>query len=418
MLLVDKNQANETLAASRQEPMKSHNLSPCKTRGTALSRFRAMAVFCLVCVPFSASFAQREGTPLRVFGYFQNSLQHWTAFTAHPEQNSFGLQQLNLFFQKDISENWTAFVNFEALNTFSSGRHWGAFNLEEAWVKYSADMRFNLKLGLQIPTFNNLNEIKNRTPLLPYIIRPLVYETSFGEFFPLEDFVPARAFAQAYGFFPAGQTKLDYAVYLGNAPDINRDPQRGQTGIDTTIAFTVGGRWGIRYRELKLGLSGTYEKTDQFVRLASVLRRPPSDLRGLPIVRFGGDLSFNLARFSYESEFILLDVNTGIPELELDLNFYYATVGYNFSNTLLGYASYWKTNGHNAFLVPGAETIEDENIYIATLGLAYDLNDRIRLKSQWARVRDQGTIQFVAQDAVITIQDKFTIVSAAVSVFF
>ncbi len=418
MLLLEKKQTTENLGASTPMPMKSRNPSSCRTCATAQRQLCVMAILLLVSAPLSVSFAQREGAPLRIFGYFQNSLQHWTAFTDHPEQNSFGLQQLNLFFQKDISPSWTAFVNFEALNTFSSGRHWGAFNLEEAWVKYGADMRFNLKLGLQIPTFNNLNEIKNRTPLLPYIIRPVVYETSFGEFFPLEEFVPARAFVQAYGFFPAGQTKLDYAVYLGNAPDLNQNPQRGQTGVDTTIAFMVGGRWGIRYRELKLGLSGTYEKTDQFVRLASVLRRPPSNLRGLPITRLGGDLSFNLARFSYESEFIILDVNTGMPELELDLKFYYATLGYNFSNTLLGYASYWRTNGHNAFLVPGAETIEDEVIHITTLGLAYDLNDRIRLKSQWARVRDQGTIQIGSQDAIITIRDKFTIISAAVSVFF
>jgi hypothetical protein len=148
-------------------------------------------------------------------------------------------------------------------------------------------MKFNLKLGLQIPTFNNLNEFKNRTPLLPFIIRPLVYETSFGEFLALKDFVPARAFVQAYGFLPAGETKFDYAVYLGNSPNINTEPTRGQTGVDTTTAFLVGGRLGIRYGELKLGLSATYDKTNGLADLADTLHRRPAELQELPFTRLG-----------------------------------------------------------------------------------------------------------------------------------
>ena len=33
-------------------------------------------------------------------------------------------------------------------------------------MKYRADRRFNLKMGMLIPIFNNLNEINNRTALL------------------------------------------------------------------------------------------------------------------------------------------------------------------------------------------------------------------------------------------------------------
>jgi hypothetical protein len=345
-------------------------------------------------------------------------LQHWTVFQYHPAQNSFGLQQLNLFFQKDLSQNWTAFVNFEALNTFSSSRRWGALNLEEAWVKYSPNMKFNLKLGLQIPSFNNLNEIKNRTPLLPYIIRPLVYETSFGEFLPLEEFVPARAFVQAYGFFPAGEAKFDYAVYLGNSPNLNDDPQNGQTGVDTTTAFLVGGRLGIRYRELKLGLSATREKVNGFVELAPRLGRKTADLEELPVARLGGDLSYNLANFSFESEFIKVDVETGIPELELALKFYYATLGYRFTNALFGYGSYWFTDVHVTVLIPGEGEREDEDIAVSAMGISYDLNDRIRLKGQFARVRDHDKIQLVAKNLTEKIDDKFNLWAVAVSVFF
>jgi hypothetical protein len=345
-------------------------------------------------------------------------LQQWTAFQYQPAQNSFGLQQLNLFFQKDLYRNWTAFVNFEALNSFSSSRRWGALNLEEAWVKYNPNMKFNLKLGLQIPAFNNLNEVKNRTPVLPYIIRPLVYETSFGEFIPLEEFVPARAFVQAYGFVPAGETKFDYAVYLGNSPNINSDPKNGQTGVDTTTAFLVGGRLGIRYRELKLGLSATYDKSNGFIGLADTLGRQPAELQELPFTRLGGDLSYNLANFSFESEFIKVAVEAGIPEVDLALNFFYATLGYHFTNALYGYGSYWFTNAQVTVLIPGDEKMEDEDIIVSTAGISYDLNDRIRLKGQFARVRDYDKIKSVSQNSLKKQQDKFNVWAIAVSVFF
>src|SRR5574341_1465054 len=382
-----------------------------------MTRFSIVSLW-LMSLAVSDAFAQREDAPLRVFGYFQNSLHHFSAFENNPIQKSFNLQQLNLFFQKDLGRNWTAFVNFEALNTFSSSRQWGALNLEEAWVKYNPNVRFNLKLGLQIPIFNNFNEFKNRTPVLPYIIRPLVYETSFGEFIPLEEFVPARAFVQTYGFFPSGETKFDYAVYLGNSPNINDDPERGQTGVDTTTTFLAGGRLGIRQRELKLGLSATYEKINDFMDLAPLLGRQPAELQELPITRLGGDLSYNFAKFSLESEFIMVDVHTGIPELELALDFYYATLGYHFTEELFGYGSYWYMIAHTAMFIPGDGSKEDEDLFVPTIGMSYDLNDRIRLKGQFARVIDHCKIQLVSQDVVEKNQDEFNVWAIAVSVFF
>jgi hypothetical protein len=146
-----------------------------------MTRAATIVFLLLLCIPASRASARDGDAPLRVFGYFQNSLQHWTTFENHPPQNSFSVQQLNLFMKKDLAPHWTAFVNFEFLNNYSSSRRWGAMNLEEAWVKYQSGPTFNLKLGLQIPTFNNLNEIKNRTPLLPYVIRPLVYEGALGD---------------------------------------------------------------------------------------------------------------------------------------------------------------------------------------------------------------------------------------------
>lgn len=66
-------------------------------------------------VSFAAApnaFAQAQETPVKIFGYFQNSFQQWIPFVDRPKQNSFNLQQLNLLFQKDFVANWTAFVKF------------------------------------------------------------------------------------------------------------------------------------------------------------------------------------------------------------------------------------------------------------------------------------------------------------------
>ena len=78
-----------------------------------------------------------------------------------------------MFLGKDLGENLTALVNAEIFNTLSTSRATGALNLEEAWVRYRAGRAFNVKLGLQIPVFNHLNTIKNRMPVLPYVVRPL-----------------------------------------------------------------------------------------------------------------------------------------------------------------------------------------------------------------------------------------------------
>jgi hypothetical protein len=386
-------------------------------RNNRILKLRSIALFLTTLACVSGAQAQSDETPLRIFGYFQNSFRHWTAFQGDPEQNSFSLQQLNLFFQKEVGPDWTAFVNFEFLNNFSSIRQWGSANLEEAWVKYSPNMRFNIKLGLLIPIFNNLNEIKNRTPLLPYIIRPLVYETSFNEFIPLDEFVPARAFVQLYGFSPMGGAKFDYALFLGNSDNINDNRQRGQTGVDTTDTFLVGGRIGFRFRELKLGVSGTYEKTNNFLGLTGLLGRVPNELRELPKTRLGGDLSYNFANVVFESEFITTNLDEGISELELDLDFYYATLGYQFSEQVFMYASYGVTHGRFKLLDADPE-IEDEDIIVPTIGLTYNLGDRIRLKGQYARVSSEDVSQFVSQGIVLKSKDTFNFYTLAASIVF
>jgi len=386
-------------------------------------RFLHLAFIFPLLLTVSDALAQFGPTPIRIFGYFQNSFSHQTSYQAEfdrqTERNSFNLQQLNLFFQKDLGRNWTAFVNFEFLNNFSSSRQWGDANLEEAWVRYRANEKFNLKLGLLIPIFNNLNEIKNRTPLLPYVIRPLVYETSFSEFVAVSEYLPTRAYIQAYGFIPVKAMKLDYAVYLGNSPNLNNQPSRGQTGVDTTNTFLVGGRVGLRMGELKLGVSATRENVNGFPTVEADLGEPPVFFDEAPRTRFGGDLSYHIGNVSFESEFIIVRYDDKFPDVSIDKEFFYATLGYRITEKLLMYASYWLNQED---FTQDLRTISERfpvesgtgEIKVPTIGAAYHLNDRITFKAQFAPVDIESDISALS----IFQEIEYNFYGAAVSIIF
>ncbi len=387
-----------------------------------MTRQRLLVSMALISM-CSPAFAQFSPGDIKIFGYFQTSLSHQSRLQSDPEQNSFSLQQLNLFFQKDLSQNWAAFVNFEFLNNFSSSRQWGSANLEEAWLKYRSRKEFNLKLGLQIPIFNNLNEIKNRTPLLPYIIRPLVYETSFSEFIPVEEFLPNRAYVQVYGFIPlATEAKFDYSVYLGNSPNIAtpRPDSMGtvQTGVDTSDTFLFGGRMGVRYRELKCGVSASLDNVNFFQGIETFVGGAPSRFDEVRRFRLGADFSYNLGPVSFEGEFITVTYDDDLDEVSLDKSFYYATLGYHLNERLYFYGSYWFTGQDFTGIFKEANQVSlykgDADIKVPTAGLAYSISDRITFKAQVARV---------LIDVIVPIPDRSQkdsgyYYTAAVSVFF
>lgn len=388
-------------------------------------------VFLLLFIRSSLALGQTDDSQLNVFGYFQTSFQHWTTLrfeTSHPEiiaeerrpeQNSFSLQQLNLFFSKDVAPDWRAFVNFEFLNTYSSSRQWGAFNLEEAWVRYKPSDRFNLKIGLLIPAFNNLNEIKNRTPLLPYIVRPLVYETSFSEFFPgVEEGTPARAFLQASGVLPSGECKFDYAFYLGNSPNISTKPESDQSGIDLTNTFLIGGRVGLRFGEAKVGFSATRENVNLTGEAFQGV--PLFTYDKVPRIRFGGDLSFQVERLSFEGEVISITYDDNLPQIDNDKLFYYGTLGFRITEQLFPYVTYWLTQFNYPFVasIPGPIIHTGTGkIEMLGVGAAFQLNDRITFKGQYIRVflRDEWPL---ATQSTITSKRRLNIFAAAASVYF
>jgi len=373
-------------------------------------QIRSTLLIIFLSFGISNNFAQVGESPIRFFGYFQTLFSHQERETF--SANSFNMQQMNIFAQKDLGKNWTSLVNLEFLNTFSSNKFWGAFNLEEAWVRYRAGRGLNLKIGLQIPIFNNLNEINNRTPLLPYIIRPLAYETSFSEFLDIEGYLPKRTFIQAYGFIPSDDLKFDYAVYIGNSPNISSrrgNLSSGQSGIDTTNTFLLGGRTGIRYQGLKAGFSLTYDEVDDYRGIDTLIGLPPSSYDRINRMRFGSDLSYNFHSFSFEGEFIKVFYDDDSPDFDVDKMFYYGTLGYQMNNDLFAYISYMQTVEN--LLIRPLNSEHDVKVDVKGFGATYDFNDRIRLKAQY------GAVSIDVQN-VPEQNEKFDYYSAAVSVFF
>ncbi len=354
--------------------------------------------------------AQFEESAFKAFGYFQVSFMQ-QFFRDQLDKKTFSVQQLNLFLQRDLSENWSAFVDFELLNNYSSGKSWGDISLNEVWVKYYLSKRFNLKIGLQVPPFNHLNEISNKTPLLPYIIRPLAYETSFNEFLNLEDFIPRRAFFQMYGFLPIEDTKFDYAFYLGNSPNISTKATRaGQSGIDTTNIFLVGGRVGLRYEDVKVGFSATY---DEIVDLKNIDAhfQVISGLKNIPRVRIGTDILMDFKKVNFSAEYIKVLYNAK-NLIDMDKQFFYVTLGYRITDELYSYFCLHSTQeNYDIELADYAGYSTKVSITIPNFGLVYDINDRIKLKGQFARV--DVDVKNSPTDSFLSYY-----YSAAISVFF
>jgi hypothetical protein len=388
-----------------------------------MERKLLMICFTFMLLGINQLFAQLGESPIKIFGYFQNEFEYqkgtgdiYEKLDEEQNENSFVLQQLNLFFQKDLGQKWTALVNFEIINSFSSLYQRGGFRLEEAWARYRASRQFNIKLGLQIPIFNNLNEIKNRTPLMPYIIRPLAYETAFSEDIPVEEYTPSSAYIQVYGFIPSVEWKFDYAVYLGNTPNIESFSGSGRSGLDTTSSVLIGGRLGIRYQELKLGISATRDIVNYFENSGwdTLLNISPNKFKEVQRVRFGGDLSFNYGNFTFESEYIRVTYDYDISGFNSDRKFYYATLGYHATEKLFLFLSYWSMTENWPPYTVNFKNKNTENLKIITpnIGVSFSISDRIILKAHYAPVQIRSSVKNFYPDR------KFHFWATAVSVFF
>lgn len=376
------------------------------SKGASAGSVARIAAPALVAVALTflgrAAAVAQDADDLRVFGFFQNAFQLYDS--DDEESTTFHVQQLNVFLQRRLATRWSAFVNFEAVNSYSSSRRTGDFSLEEAWVRYDFHPHHNLKVGQLIPVFNHLNETKNRMPVLPYIIRPLVYEASFGEFLALEEYWPGRTNVQITGWVPWREAKLEYAAYVGNTPNVNADPSAGQTGVDTTMGVLVGGRLGVRAWDAKLGYSRTREGVEvesidnTWVQLnrEAVGEMGWSRLPRLTRRRYGWDVSVDRPRYYLHYESVDVDYS-GLPksppfgegagppaaleDLEpllpsLDKSFHYVTVGVRPTDRYELYGTWCITE--EDLLVDGIKV----RINVFSAGGAYHLSDRLVLKAQ------------------------------------
>ncbi|MBN1447801.1 MAG: hypothetical protein JXA28_07705 [Bacteroidetes bacterium] len=335
------------------------------------------------------------------------------------ERSSFAIQQMDLFLQKHIGEDFTAFFDLEFQLNYSSEQQWGAFSIQEAWLHYAMSDAVGFKIGMLYPAFNNLNEIKNRLALLPYIFRPGVYERLLSDLFLSEDYIPERAYVQIQGGVPYKSFFFDYAVYAGNAegsyistpgPDGNprNDLNSGfefLTGVDPT-EFNLklfGGRAGIRARDeqFKAGISFTHDydnlrDTTSYPLIYDGIRGP---LRGdARRMRIGGDVSGRIGpvRFEVEGISVLYDHPPAEERgIELSMDFAYAMVGYAFGDALFVYGSY---EGGTA--VFGQRWTHQT----VTAGAAYQISPAATVKAQYILYRqfldealhqDESSLRFV-----------------------
>ena len=295
---------------------------------------------------------------------------------------------------------------------------------------------------MQIPVFNYLNDIKTRSPLLPYIVRPIVYETSLEEIIPIEDFVPEKAFLQAYGALPLSEMDLEYAIFLGNSPSVNNNQEYGQTGVDTTLAMLVGGRVGFLWNnfdsnlsEIKVGVSSTYDRVDFFRGVSGFFSDDPteqallaSEFEEIHRWRFGGDLALYWGKLYLHTELISVIHGEGTDKLDVDKFFFYSTLGYIHTEKIEGYVSYWRTK--ELALIRDREInpellidqVADLNIY--TLGARYSITPRIVLKAQYAVAdidnREDMNLELETPDqgTSTVFSDIFSVYAIAVSIFF
>lgn len=362
--------------------------------------------------------AQSWTSSPQMFGYFQNILSYYDfkAGRGH-DYSSFSVQQLNVMLQKELSPRWTAFVNMEFVNSYSSSRLFGDFNLEEAWIRLRIGQRMSLKAGLLIPEFNRMNSIKTKMPLLPYIIRPLAYESSLAEAVAVEEYIPTRAFVTFYGHQPAGPLKIDHAVYVGNSPNVSTSDQPGQSGVDTSRTFLVGGRIGVRTESIHAGVSGSLDYYDLPAEVGGLIHDPNPNVREIPRYRLGVDARLTRWKVTLEGEMIEVWYDDDLKEIVADKDFYYGTVLFAASDRLTVFGGYWYVSQNFVAVAEGLRGFELVNyvgrLKIPTFGASYTLTDYVILKAHFGIVKEE-----VDQEGVRSREMDFNYYGFGTSVMF
>lgn len=377
-----------------------------------------------------------EATPLDVYGYFQAKYAANYNGVAEKFQSNFVNQQLNLFLTKGLGGDFSSLVNLQWSTNFSTLDNWGTFKVSDAWLKWAPDEAFKVKTGLLVPKFGHFNEIKDKTPLQPYIWRPLVFESTLAPTMDLTAFVPNLAMAQVEGTISTGATKFDYAVFGGNSDFLVSQAGFAKApGNDTSNNKMVGGRLGLRtgngtVGRFDIGVSSTYDQTTSpflggVVNIYNIqvvpavnTARAKANLPALPTfaplhsterIRLGGDLTWTGHGLTLESEVIKVLYNlddagqaaldalhkSQLPNVKgtigtsLDKTFYTANLTYD----LQGRADKFFVTGGWSYLQdetytggPLQAVGEGTNLYCA--GGGFRPNDRVSIKLQLVKIVD------------------------------
>jgi len=366
------------------------------------------------------AWAQSDDSDLYIFGFSQVLLNSKSIeFEIFPgngipsplkmnsKANSFALHQVNLFFQKAINDQTTFFLNIEASGSYSSKTPSGNLEIPEGWISFKLNDHLELKTGLLLPRFNNLTEINNRLPLLPYLIRPLMYESLLSNLVSSEDYRPKNAYIQLTGIRDITTNySFDYAFYIGNAEDSFlssvqagdvEDTEEAATlylGENLNTALLYGSRFGIEntYQTFKVGISLTYDEENRKKPINSFFRLPAltTPIMGeIPRYRVGLDFSFSIRNFSFESEYMgVFHDHRKVREIpafrnaNLNKKFYYTNLTYTFENDLYVFGFFSRNRDQTyEFVAPGSPS--NAGLSALSGGGGWRINDVTVLKIQY-----------------------------------
>lgn len=388
----------------------------------------------IIAFLFTASMltAQEE---VQLFGYFQ---PYYTSFSnkygppgpptgeQNYSYNTLGIGQFNLFLQRKFGDDFNAFVNFEYINNFSSGRGFGDYNIQEAYVRWDLKDYFRLKFGMVIPQFNAMFQIYNRTPLLPYLNRPKLYEATSGNLVDIFDILPQKALLHIDGFVPTSFANFDYAVYISgptngfiSSPKNDLLPGYVPFGQTSVKYMGIGGRAGFTAGPVKAGFSATTDVENKRHYLADMANKYRSymddsvaqvylndatNLGDLDRVRIGADLTITFEKITIAAEFLKTstDVSSANQAFldqwhagdsyyigdSFDKLFYYVSVTYFLNDESYVYGLY-------DFLDDKADPFYfgTKGYYGIGGGAGYNVNDHMVLKVQYTRNQARYDIQ-------------------------
>lgn len=363
-----------------------------------MKSLRFWSAVALIFIGAAPLFAQGD---IQIFGFFQSyasqtfeNSKQTSPFTGTTNESKtsntvFSLQQANILASKDLGGGFGAFINLEFVNNYSSDRGWGKLNLQEAFVKYEGSNHFNIKAGLFLPQFNNLYEVYNRMPLLPYLVRPFVYEAAFNKLLPPGDYLPTNGLVQVYGFFPMNETKIDYAVYVGNAEDTYIANDKTATGTITSgwslvSLKSIGARVGVRNGTLKAGVSLTMDSENQRADTGGITKFGSGDI---PRMRIGGDLSYSISGLTLAGEVIMINHSltdaqktfvSANPLLggDMDKMFFFASLQYDINDEYFVYGLFHSIQDHYS-------TVLKEPLTGFSGGAGFHANDGVVIKVQY-----------------------------------